>query len=30
LAEVEGKEVASAEIMVAPETKPVPRAGAAG
>jgi len=30
LAEVEGKEVASAEIMVAPETKTAPRAGAAG
>jgi 3-hydroxymyristoyl/3-hydroxydecanoyl-(acyl carrier protein) dehydratase len=29
LAEVDGKEVASAEIMVAPETKPKP-AGAAG
>jgi 3-hydroxyacyl-[acyl-carrier-protein] dehydratase len=30
VAEVEGKEVASAEIMVAPETKAPPRAGAAG
>jgi 3-hydroxyacyl-[acyl-carrier-protein] dehydratase len=30
LAEVEGKEVASAEIMVAPETKTATRAGAAG
>jgi 3-hydroxyacyl-[acyl-carrier-protein] dehydratase len=30
LAEVEGKEVASAEIMVAPETKPPKPAGAAG
>jgi len=30
LAEVDGKEVASAEIMVAPETKPPKPAGAAG
>jgi 3-hydroxymyristoyl/3-hydroxydecanoyl-(acyl carrier protein) dehydratase len=30
LAQVDGKEVASAEIMVAPETKTPPRPGAAG